>query len=57
MGYAVAVLAVVTIFPQTGGGGMLVALQRRLLLFLTVGLFLTLSVVAYTCRAALGMTD
>ncbi len=33
---------------------MLATLQRRLLLILTVGLFLTLSVVAYTCRAALG---
>ena len=33
---------------------MLVTLQRRLLLILTVGLFLTLGVVAYTCRAALG---
>ncbi len=32
----------------------LATLQRRLLLILTVGLFLTLSVVAYTCRAALG---
>jgi len=32
----------------------LVTLQRRLLLILTVGLFLTLGVVAYTCRAALG---
>ncbi len=29
-------------------------LQRRLLLILTAGLFLTLAVVAYTCRAALG---
>jgi PAS domain S-box-containing protein len=35
-------------------GRMLATLQRRLLLILTVGLFLTLSVVAYTCRAALG---
>ena len=33
---------------------MLVALQRRLFLILTVGLLLTLGVVAYTCRAALG---
>ena len=33
---------------------MLAALQRRLLLILTIGLFLTLGVVAYTCRAALG---
>jgi PAS domain S-box-containing protein len=33
---------------------MLASLQRRLLLILTVGLFLTLGVVAYTCRAALG---
>jgi PAS domain S-box-containing protein len=33
---------------------MLATLQRRLLLILTVGLFLTLGVVAYTCRAALG---
>lgn len=33
---------------------MLGSLQRRLLLILTVGLFLTLGVAAYTCRAALG---
>jgi len=33
---------------------MLASLQRRLLLILTIGLFLTLGVVAYTCRAALG---
>jgi PAS domain S-box-containing protein len=33
---------------------MLASLQERLLLILTVGLFLTLGVVAYTCRAALG---
>jgi PAS domain S-box-containing protein len=33
---------------------MLAALQRRLLVILTIGLFLTLGVVAYTCRAALG---
>jgi PAS domain S-box-containing protein len=33
---------------------MLGTLQRRLLLILTIGLFLTLGVVAYTCRAALG---
>ena len=33
---------------------MLAAMQRRLLVILTVGLFLTLGVVAYTCRAALG---
>jgi PAS domain S-box-containing protein len=33
---------------------MLASLQRRLLVILTVGLFLTLGVVAYTCRAALG---
>jgi PAS domain S-box-containing protein len=33
---------------------MLATLQRRLLLILTVGLFLTLGVVAYTCRAAMG---
>ncbi len=33
---------------------MLATLQRRLLLILTIGLFLTLCVVAYTCRAALG---
>ncbi len=33
---------------------MLATLQRRLLLILTIGLFLTLAVVAYTCRAALG---
>ena len=33
---------------------MLATLQRRLLLILTVGLILTLGVVAYTCRAALG---
>ena len=33
---------------------MLTTLRRRLLLILTVGLFLTLGVVAYTCRAALG---
>lgn len=33
---------------------MLATLQRRLLLILTIGLFLTLGVVAYTCRAALG---
>src|SRR5229473_1287764 len=36
------------------GDGMLATLQRRLLLILTIGLFLTLCVVAYTCRAALG---
>ncbi len=33
---------------------MLATLQRRLLLILTIGLLLTLGVVAYTCRAALG---
>ena len=33
---------------------MLASMQQRLLLILTVGLFLTLGVVAYTCRAALG---
>src|SRR5215469_7768140 len=33
---------------------MLANLQQRLFLILTVGLFLTLGVVAYTCRAALG---
>ncbi len=33
---------------------MLATLQRRLLLILTIGLFPTLGVVAYTCRAALG---
>src|SRR5258708_4935837 len=33
---------------------MLAILQRRLLLILSVGLLLTLGVVAYTCRAALG---
>jgi PAS domain S-box-containing protein len=33
---------------------MLASLQQRLLLILTVGLLLTLGVVAYTCRAALG---
>jgi PAS domain S-box-containing protein len=33
---------------------MLAGLQQRLLVILTVGLFLTLGVVAYTCRAALG---
>jgi len=33
---------------------MLATLQRRLLLILTIGLILTLGVVAYTCRAALG---
>jgi PAS domain S-box-containing protein len=33
---------------------MLTTLQRRLLLILTIGLFLTLGVVTYTCRAALG---
>ena len=33
---------------------MLASLQRRPLLILTVGLFLTLGVAAYTCRAALG---
>src|SRR5260370_27923831 len=33
---------------------MLATLQRRLLLILTIGLFLTLGGVAYTCRAALG---
>jgi len=33
---------------------MLAALQERLLIILTVGLGLTLGVVAYTCRAALG---
>lgn len=33
---------------------MLATLRRRLLLILTIGLFLTLGVVAYTCRAALG---
>src|SRR6202008_3637964 len=41
-------------FSKAGGGRMLATLQQRLLLILTVGLFLTLSVVAYTCRAALG---
>jgi len=39
---------------DTGGGSMLATLQRRLLLILTIGLILTLGVVAYTCRAALG---
>ena len=33
---------------------MLASMQQRLLLILTVGLLLTLGVVAYTCRAALG---
>ena len=33
---------------------MLTTLHRRLLSILTIGLFLTLGVVAYTCRAALG---
>lgn len=33
---------------------MLATLRRRLLLILTVGLLLTLGVVAYTCRAAMG---
>src|SRR5215470_17653964 len=33
---------------------MLTSLQGRLLLILTIGLFLTLGVVTYTCRAALG---
>src|SRR5215472_4246057 len=33
---------------------MLGSMQQRLLLILTVGLLLTLGVVAYTCRAALG---
>jgi PAS domain S-box-containing protein len=33
---------------------MLATMQRRLLLILTIGLVLTLGVVAYTCRAALG---
>ena len=33
---------------------MLTTLHRRLLAILTMGLFLTLGVVAYTCRAALG---
>ena len=33
---------------------MLTTLHRRLLSILTMGLFLTLAVVAYTCRAALG---
>jgi len=33
---------------------MLATLQRRLLLILSIGLLLTLGVVAYTCRAALG---
>lgn len=33
---------------------MLATLQRRLLVILTIGLLLTLGVVAYTCRAALG---
>lgn len=33
---------------------MLTTLHRRLLSILTMGLFLTLGVVAYTCRAALG---
>src|SRR5260370_5342696 len=43
-------------FSKARSGRMLAlaTLQRRLLLILTVGLFLTLSVVAYTCRAALG---
>ena len=41
-------------FSDARSGRMLATLQRRLLLILTVGLFLTLSVVAYTCRAALG---
>ncbi len=39
---------------EAGDGRMLAALQRRLLVILTVGLLLTLGVVAYTCRAALG---
>src|SRR6266567_2607537 len=39
---------------ETAGGCMLATLQRRLLLILTIGLLLTLAVVAYTCRAALG---
>lgn len=33
---------------------MLATLQQRLFLILTIGLFITLCVVAYTCRAALG---
>ena len=33
---------------------MLASLHQRLLLILTIGLFLTLGVVAYTCRAAMG---
>jgi CHASE3 domain sensor protein len=33
---------------------MLATLRRRLLLILSIGLFLTLGVVAYTCRAGLG---
>jgi PAS domain S-box-containing protein len=41
-------------FSKARGGRMLASLQRRLLLILTIGLFLTLGVVAYTCRAALG---
>src|SRR5215831_19129242 len=41
-------------FSKAGGDRMLAGLQQRLLLILTVGLFLTLGVVAYTCRAALG---
>src|SRR6266568_3050031 len=41
-------------FSDARSGRMLAALQRRLLLILTIGLFLTLGVVAYTCRAALG---
>jgi PAS domain S-box-containing protein len=39
---------------KAAGGRMLAALQRRLLIILTIGLFLTLGVVAYTCRTALG---
>src|SRR5713101_8320092 len=39
---------------EAGDGCMLAILQRRLLLILSVGLLLTLGVVAYTCRAALG---
>src|SRR6266567_2803512 len=39
---------------ETAGDCMLATLQRRLLLILTIGLLLTLAVVAYTCRAALG---
>jgi PAS domain S-box-containing protein len=41
-------------FSRKRGGFMLAILQRRLLLILSVGLLLTLGVVAYTCRAALG---